>query len=164
MWLTLSDTPHQLSIKNKPEEVKLRQVKNKPEEIKLRQVTVIGSDTRKFDMSINSFQITPFCIRIFLKLWPVTNSKTTKYLSNCLIQKIYLSNMSVQVTPFCRPIFRSFHIKQGKNEQVPVKKAILTVYTRWVDSLMTSKNATFGLDENRLKPVSMQILTFSQNE
>ena len=42
----------------------------------------------------------------------------------------------------------SLHSKQRKNEPLPVKKrSFLTFYARCLDSLMTSKTASFGVDK-----------------
>ena len=49
---------------------------------------------------------------------------------------------------FASQYLRSLHSIQRKNEQVPKKMPILTVYTRWLDYLVASKNASFGQDKN----------------
>ena len=81
---------------------------------------------------------------------------TVWYSKNWYVNHVFgLRNFAAQCS--------SLHSKQDENEQVSSKNRLfLTVYTVWLDSLMTSKMQVLDMIKTKHKPVSMQILSSSE--
>ena len=89
---------------------------------------------------LNQLPIRSFFQKVKLRKVHVTDSLT---------RKIDMPIMSFQFTPLCCPMFKEFAKWTTQKETIMCKKRpFLTVYARWLDSLMASKKASSWLHKN----------------